>query len=89
MKSVRFNDSDNERFSVASVDEILNKGCLSDFLDFLSTLIEAPNGEAAKNMERLFHGVNFDDPDFHATEQFLAAYHLVMALRQFAPHHKP
>lgn len=39
-------------------------------------------------MERLFSSVNIDDPEFLAKEQFLTAYHLVLALRQFAPHHK-
>ncbi len=87
MVSVRFGDVSKKPLTVAQIDEILNKGLLADFLDLLSDLIAEPNGVTAKNMERLYHSANIADAEFYAKEQFLSAYHLLMALRQFAPHH--
>jgi hypothetical protein len=87
MRSVRFTDESAESISVARIDEILRKGDRTDFLDLIAVLIADPLGPTATNLERLFLTANLDDPEFYAIEQFLAAYHLILALRQFAPHH--
>ncbi len=88
MRSVRFTDESTEPISVARIDEILRKGELTDFLDLISVLIADPLGPTATKLERLFLAANLEDPEFYAIEQFLAAYHLIVALRQFAPHHR-
>lgn len=88
MKSVRFDSDKDPKLTIARIDEILQKGDLDEYLRFLPALIAQPNGETALNMEKLFHSVNKADPEFNSLEQFLAAYHLILALRQFAPHHQ-
>jgi hypothetical protein len=72
MRSVCFNDEASEPISAARIDEILRKRDRAEFLDLIAVLIAYPLGPTAANLERLF----------------LAAYHLVVALRQCAPHHR-
>lgn len=85
MKSVRFIQQENAPLTIARIDEILNKGHLEDFVALIKTLLSDPNGEAAIAMEKLFDSVDLNDPEFHAKHQFLAAYHLIKAMRQYPP----
>jgi hypothetical protein len=34
-------------------------------------------------MEKLFHSANLNEPEFYAKHQFLAAYHVIKAVRQY------
>lgn len=85
MESVRFIQKENTILTVARIDEILNKGHLEDFVELINILLSDPNGEAGIAMEKLFHSVNLNDPEFHAKHQFLAAYHVIKAVRQYPP----
>lgn len=85
MKSVRFIQKENPALAIARIDEILNKGRLEDFIELINKLLSEPNGEAAMAMEKLFHSVNLNDSEFYGKHQFLAAYHLIQAVRQYPP----
>lgn len=78
----------NNNFNIARIDEILNKGDLTDFVELIQILIENPNGEVALKMDELFAKVNMADDEFYAKDQYLATHHLISALRQYAPHFK-
>jgi hypothetical protein len=83
MESVRFIQKENTVLTVARIDEILSKGHWEDFVQLIKILILEPNGEAAMAMEKLFQSANLNDPEFYAKHQFLAAYHVIKAVRQY------
>jgi hypothetical protein len=83
MESVRFIQKENTVLTVARIDEILSKGHLEDFVQLINIFLLEPNGEAAMAMEKLFHSANLNDPEFYAKHQFLAAYHVIKAVRQY------
>ncbi len=83
MNSVRFDGGGP--LTPARIDEILHQGSREDFVSLLALFMADPNGEAAEKLDQLFRGVNLEDPESEAREQYLAAHHLLAALRQYAP----